>query len=212
MNIRILEANAMAQKDLVDRIDQQIQAQMGVLATNERSVRTRSQGLADSEQQQGIFNTVKRIFDPIGITGGADTGAVDAAQAMVDYAKEALRSSRARAGAAAGAAGRGHHRAAVGGGQAVERGQGALRPRRRDRPSAHPRQGEHALLHAGRSGGRSRRTSGSSGCTTSTYRSSRPSRHGVRRHAAKPTGGRAAGTERCSARTTCRVHPADAGR
>jgi hypothetical protein len=46
--------------------------------------------LASNEQQLGIFNTVKRIFDPIGITGGGDTGAVDAAQAMVDYAKQTL--------------------------------------------------------------------------------------------------------------------------
>jgi len=90
INIRILESNAVAQKNLVDQINQQIQVQMGVLATNERSVQEAVQGLASSEQQQGIFNTVKRIFDPIGITGGADTGAVDAAQAMVDYAKQTL--------------------------------------------------------------------------------------------------------------------------
>ena len=31
---------------------------------------------------------MKGIFDPLGITGTADTGAVDAAQLMVDYAKE----------------------------------------------------------------------------------------------------------------------------
>lgn len=90
VNIRILEANAVAQKNLVDRINQQIQTQMSLLASNERSVQEAVQGLASSEQEQGIFNTVKRIFDPIGITGGADTGAVDAAQAMVDYAKQAL--------------------------------------------------------------------------------------------------------------------------
>lgn len=98
INISVLEANAIAQKNLVDQINQQIQVQMGVLATNEQSVEDAVQGLASSEQQQGIFNTVKRIFDPIGITGGADTGAVDAAQAMVDYAKQTLdRAERERA-------------------------------------------------------------------------------------------------------------------
>jgi hypothetical protein len=98
VNIRILEANAEAQKNLVDRINQQIQTQMGVLATNEQAVRGAVEGLAGSEKEQGIFNTVKRIFDPIGITGGADTGAVDAAQAMVDYAKQTLdRAERERA-------------------------------------------------------------------------------------------------------------------
>src|SRR5262245_1612125 len=90
INIRILEANAIAQKNLVDKLNQQIQIQMGVLLSNERSVQEAVQGLASTQQQQGIFNTVKRFFDPLGITGGADSGAVDAAQAMVDYARQTL--------------------------------------------------------------------------------------------------------------------------
>jgi len=90
VNIRVLENNAVGQKNLVDQINQQIQANMGVLAENERSVQAAVQGLASSEQQQGLFNTVKRVFDPIGITGSADTGAVDAAQAMLDYGKQTL--------------------------------------------------------------------------------------------------------------------------
>ena len=90
VNIRILESNAIAQKNLVDHINQQIQTQAALLASNERSVQEAVEGLASNEQQLGIFNTVKRIFDPIGITGGGDTGAVDAAQAMVDYAKQTL--------------------------------------------------------------------------------------------------------------------------
>jgi hypothetical protein len=90
INIRILESNAIAQKDLVDKINQQIQTQMGLLASNERSVQDAVEGLANAQQQQGIFSTVKRIFDPINITGSGDTGAVDAAQAMVDYAKQTL--------------------------------------------------------------------------------------------------------------------------
>ena len=98
VNIRILEANAVAQKDLVDRLNQQLQAQMGVLARNERSVEEAVFGLASSEQQQGIFNTIKRFFDPLGITGGADTGAVDAAQVMLEYAKQTVdRAERERA-------------------------------------------------------------------------------------------------------------------
>jgi hypothetical protein len=98
INIRILESNAIAQKDLVDKINQQIQTQMGLLASNERSVQDAVEGLANAQQQQGIFSTVKRIFDPINITGSGDTGAVDAAQAMVDYAKQTLdRAERERA-------------------------------------------------------------------------------------------------------------------
>jgi hypothetical protein len=90
INIRILESNAIAQKNLVDHIQQQLQAQASILASNERSVQEAVQGLAANEQELGIFNSIKRIFDPIGITGGGDTGAVDAAQAMVDYAKQTL--------------------------------------------------------------------------------------------------------------------------
>jgi hypothetical protein len=90
INIRVLENNAIGQKNLVDQINQQIQVNMGVLSENERAVQAAVQGLASSEQQQGLFNTVKRIFDPIGITGSADTGAVDAAQAMLDYGKQTL--------------------------------------------------------------------------------------------------------------------------
>jgi len=90
VNIRILESNAIAQKTLVDKINQQIQVQMGLLASNERSVQEAVQGLTNTQQATGIFNTVKRIFDPIGITGGADSGATDAAQAMVDYSRQAL--------------------------------------------------------------------------------------------------------------------------
>jgi hypothetical protein len=98
VNIRILESNAIAQKNLVDRLNQQIQAQMGVLARNERSVEEAVFGLASSEQQQGIFNTIKRFFDPLGITGSADTGAVDAAQVMLEYAKQTVdRAERERA-------------------------------------------------------------------------------------------------------------------
>lgn len=90
VDIRILEANAIAQKELVDKLNQQIQLQSGTLAINERSVQDAVQGLASSEEQLGIFNAVKRVFDPIGITGGGSTGEVDSAQTMVDYARQTL--------------------------------------------------------------------------------------------------------------------------
>ncbi len=98
LNIRILESNASAQKQLVDSLNQQIQLQVQILASDQRDVQNAVQGLAESERQEGILNTVKRIFDPIGITGEADTGAVTAAQTMVDYAKETVdRAERERA-------------------------------------------------------------------------------------------------------------------
>ncbi len=98
VNIRILESNAIAQKNLVGRINQQIQTQMGLLSSYERSVQQGVESLAGAQEQQGVFNTVKRIFDPIGITGGADSGVVDAAQARVDLARQTLeRAERERA-------------------------------------------------------------------------------------------------------------------
>ncbi len=90
INIRILEANAVAQKQLVDSLNQQIQLQTGILTADQNAVLSAVQNLAQSKEEQGLFNTVKRIFDPIGITGNSDTGAVDAAQAMEDYAKDTL--------------------------------------------------------------------------------------------------------------------------
>jgi hypothetical protein len=90
VNIRILESNAQAQKALVDSIRQQLQVQVSVLDSNQRDVADAVQNLAQGQQTEGILNTVKRIFDPIGITGEADTGQVSAAQTMVDYARETV--------------------------------------------------------------------------------------------------------------------------
>ena len=98
VNIKILEANAQAHKQLVDRLNQQLQVQLDILAANQRSLDDAVAGMIQSERTEGALNFVKDIFDPINITGDADTGAVDAAQAMVDYARETLnRTDRERA-------------------------------------------------------------------------------------------------------------------
>ena len=56
-------------------------------------------GMIGSQRTQGAMNFVKRIFDPIGITGDADTGAVDAAQAAwsTTRARPSNRADRERA-------------------------------------------------------------------------------------------------------------------
>jgi hypothetical protein len=90
INIRILEANAQAQKQLVDNLNQQIQVQTGILSADQQAVLSAVKDLGQSKEEQGLFNTVKRIFDPIGITGNTDTGVVNAAQAMEEYAKDTL--------------------------------------------------------------------------------------------------------------------------
>jgi hypothetical protein len=98
VNIRILEAHAHAQKTLVENLNQQIQTQIAVLAANQASVGEAVSKMAQTEEEQGLFESVKRIFDPIGLTGGGNQGAIDAAQAMVDYQKETVdRAERERA-------------------------------------------------------------------------------------------------------------------
>jgi len=88
VNIRILEDNALAQKQVVDALNQQIQAQVQILTKDQQDVLNAVRNLGASQQQQGLIDIVKRIFDPLGITGQADTGVVSAAEAMVDYAKD----------------------------------------------------------------------------------------------------------------------------
>lgn len=98
VNISILQANAEAQKAVVESLGEQVRAQRGVLNASERDVLSAVQQLGSSEQQQGFIDVVKGIFDPLGIAGTSDTGAVDAAELMVDYAKEARdRADRERA-------------------------------------------------------------------------------------------------------------------
>lgn len=98
INIRILESNANAQKALVDKLNQQLQVQLQILDSDQRDVLNAVQSLAGSQREEGILNTIKRVFDPIGITGTADTGAKSAAQTMVDYARETVdRAERERA-------------------------------------------------------------------------------------------------------------------
>jgi hypothetical protein len=88
-NIRILESNAQAQRQLVDALRQQIQTQVGLLTKDQQDVLDAVRNLGAGQQEQGMIDIVKRIFDPLGITGKADTGAVSAAQTMVDYAEDA---------------------------------------------------------------------------------------------------------------------------
>ncbi|MER5200810.1 hypothetical protein [Streptomyces sp. NPDC002884] len=96
--IRILEDTAVAQKKLVETLRQQLRTQDQILAANERDVLAAAQNLASSTRQEGLLDGILKIFDPLGITGDSDTGAVDAAETIVDYAKETRdRADRERA-------------------------------------------------------------------------------------------------------------------
>jgi hypothetical protein len=98
VNIRLLEANVLVHKNVVMAVRQQLGVQAAILAREEQDVLEAVRDLGTSQQQQGMVDIVKRIFDPIGITGTADTGVVSAAEAMLDYAKETRdRADRERA-------------------------------------------------------------------------------------------------------------------
>jgi hypothetical protein len=98
VNITLLTSNAEAQKRVVESLGQQVRAQVDVLSADERDVLAAVRDLSSSQQEQGLIDVVKGIFDPIGLTGSADTGAVDAAQTIVDYARETRdRADRERA-------------------------------------------------------------------------------------------------------------------
>ncbi|HAW51382.1 MAG TPA: hypothetical protein DCX54_03485, partial [Flavobacteriales bacterium] len=98
VNIRILENNAQLQKNIVDKLNQQIQLQTAILAMSQGDVENATRILAVSEVGEATINNIKRMLDPIGITGETDTGTQDAAQTMLDYAKEtANRAEREKA-------------------------------------------------------------------------------------------------------------------
>lgn len=90
INVRILADNALLQKNLVDSLRQQLAVENQVVASGERDVKTAVLTYADSKQQQGLFDAIKSVFDPIGITGKTDTGAVSGAQSLLDYSKDTL--------------------------------------------------------------------------------------------------------------------------
>jgi hypothetical protein len=90
INIRILENNAFLQKNLVDRISQEMQLASNVLSSAQADVRGAVLDYASSQKQQGLFDTVKRIFDPIALTGTQDTAGVSAAESLLDYEKDTL--------------------------------------------------------------------------------------------------------------------------
>jgi hypothetical protein len=90
INISILEDNAVLQQNIVQSLTQQLAMENQVVATGEEGVRSAILQEANDQQQQGLINAIKSVFDPIGITGKTDLGTATAAQTMVDFAKDSL--------------------------------------------------------------------------------------------------------------------------
>jgi len=90
INIRILEDNAAAQKNLVNTLTQQLQTQGAVIGAGELAIKNAVEAAISAGQSNSILNAIKGIFDPAGITGQTDLGAATAAQTRLDYLKDQL--------------------------------------------------------------------------------------------------------------------------
>jgi hypothetical protein len=89
LNIRILADNAVLQKNLVNSLSQQMQLQNQVSSSALEDVKGATQTYANTQKQQGLLDTVKTIFDPLGLIKG-DPAGVQASQTIVDYTKDTL--------------------------------------------------------------------------------------------------------------------------
>jgi hypothetical protein len=87
INIQILEANAEAQKQLVDEIKAQLKTQLSALDAALRDLSQKADAQAGLEFTEGILGTVKKVFDPFGLTGPNVLGTGEGAQALVDFAQ-----------------------------------------------------------------------------------------------------------------------------
>lgn len=88
LNLRILDTNAKAQKQVVDRINQQIALQAQRIEQDERRLANQVQSYASTQSAAGALNTVKRIFDPLGLTGKEGEGEIGSQETMVDFLQE----------------------------------------------------------------------------------------------------------------------------
>jgi hypothetical protein len=88
INLQILSTNAKAQKQIADSIKSQIERQLKRIEVDEKKLADAVRSHVDTEKATDVANNIKRIFDPLGLTGKAGEGMVAAEQTMVDYLQE----------------------------------------------------------------------------------------------------------------------------
>jgi hypothetical protein len=88
LNLRLLDTNAKVQKQVVDKLNQQVELQSSRLESDERRLADTVKSYAKTQETAGMVNSIKRIFDPLGITGKEGEGAVAGQETMVDYLQE----------------------------------------------------------------------------------------------------------------------------
>lgn len=90
INIRLLENNVALQKQTVDALRQQVEAQSKIVDRDAADLKKQTEALASNQQTEAMISTVKRVFDPLQIGGSGSTGTVTQAQTMVDYWQESV--------------------------------------------------------------------------------------------------------------------------
>ncbi|MEZ0447568.1 hypothetical protein [Cellulomonas sp. ICMP 17802] len=90
LNINILEIAAKAQKQLADEIKGELKAQTAILDQAKKDLDLAAKASAANTTAEGVLGTVKRIFDPLQITGKEVLGTGQGVQAVVDYAQDSV--------------------------------------------------------------------------------------------------------------------------
>jgi hypothetical protein len=90
LNIQLLDANAKAQKAIVDELKTQITIQLATLEVAQRGLAAKQDVQVATETTEGILGTIKKALDPLGITGNKVLGTGEGVQAAVDYAQEGV--------------------------------------------------------------------------------------------------------------------------
>ena len=90
LNLQLLDSNAQTQRQVVDAIKAQVSTQLGLVAAAERDLSTKMDTKGGLEFAEGILGTVKRVFDPLQLTGQTVTGTKEGMDTVAAYAQETL--------------------------------------------------------------------------------------------------------------------------
>jgi hypothetical protein len=90
LNLQILDSNAQTQRQVVDAIKGQVATQLGLVAAAEHDLSTTIATKGGLEFAEGILSTVKRVFDPLKVTGDTVTGTKEGMDTVAEYAQETL--------------------------------------------------------------------------------------------------------------------------
>ena len=90
LNLQILDNNVKYQRQIVDRINAQVAAQISLVQGAQRDLNTKMDVKGGLEFTEGFLNTVKNVFDPFHLTGMSSTGTKEGADTIATYAQETL--------------------------------------------------------------------------------------------------------------------------